>query len=180
MSQLSEKSRRDLFAAAEASVEEVTRAHGGDTIGKGGYFRLYHVTTPHDYTSMITLYKGWIGGSANKDKLPKYEIVSVEKAIRLMKSKRDTSWLTRNPGEGEWGGAFVLFTDTNELPDKAQSLVFSFSGLPELCDEAAMALTALRMRTWGYAVTDLSEILKTSNNELGLRLFLDLKNRLKI
>ncbi|MCX6723809.1 MAG: hypothetical protein NT155_01380 [Candidatus Staskawiczbacteria bacterium] len=71
-------------------------------------------------------------GVCPPEKAEKYRTFSQEKAVRLfVNSAHDTSWQTRNPGENKWAGAV-----------RAGSLIFSFSGLPELDDEALMTFVA--------------------------------------
>ena len=65
----------------------------------------------------------------------KYLELAQEKARRLAEHPDHwSSWQSRNPDEGKWGGAV-----------NAGAYIFSFSGLPELADEAAMLLTALSL-----------------------------------
>lgn len=68
-----------------------------------------------------------------------------EKANRLeaeyLADRKNTksSWQTRNPENDKWGGA-TLGPDSQE-----RQYAFSFSGLPELCDEVATLLTAVEV-----------------------------------
>lgn len=72
-------------------------------------------------------------GRVPAEKLEKYERLSKEKASRLAKFlklyKHYSSFESRNPQEGKYGGAIYV----------GHSTIFSFSGLPdELADEAVL------------------------------------------
>lgn len=112
------------------------------------------LTIMSEKTFPIALRQGFIWGTpaTSFKKLSKYAIVSAEKAQRLwlLNAQRGdmTSFQSRNPqarlddqdeGEpwGQWGGAIVCNT-----PHKQ---VLSFSGLPELWDEAAMYVLAVKL-----------------------------------
>lgn len=87
------------------------------------------------------------------EKAEKYLNLCQEKAKRLAILGGLSSWESRNPEENKWGGA-VRFRD----------LIFSFSGFPELADEAVMLATAIRY----YNAPDISmeawEIARRSQN----------------
>lgn len=79
----------------------------------------------------------------NSAKAPKYIEFAMEKASRLylcIKGTEEgderslTSYATRNPANDKWGGAIY-----------GKELIFSFSGLPELYDEAAMFVVAIHL-----------------------------------
>lgn len=68
-------------------------------------------------------------GEIGPEKPEKYQQVSKEKATRLRAHpEHRTSWQSRNPEQGQWGGAIRTI----------DGWIFSFSGLPELWDEALM------------------------------------------
>lgn len=111
------------------------------------------LTVMSEATFPIALSHGFIWGDPDDSeigtKLAKYAIISAEKAQRLwwMHAQRGdvTSYESRDPKVvldrqwgpdpwGKWGGAILCRTS------KIQ--VFSFSGFPELWDEAAMILLA--------------------------------------
>ncbi len=85
-------------------------------------------------------------GTVNEAKVAKYEAFCQEKAGRLLLKMRSdghvSSRQSRRPDEDQWGGA-ILIVDEN--------LVFSFSGLPELADEAFMVRLAWEMATLRYS-----------------------------
>lgn len=92
-------------------------------------------------------------GDPDPEKMNKYREFSREKAERLLKnSDHDLSWQSRNPDESQWGGAVRL----------PSGHILSFSGLPELYDEAFCATVADVME-WATQ-TQLSEILEISAN----------------
>ena len=68
-----------------------------------------------------------IGTVTDPEKDRRYQLLSVEKAARLQAHPgHRTSWQSRDPDRDHWGGAFR--TD--------DGWIISFSGLPELWDEA--------------------------------------------
>ncbi|MBI2013324.1 MAG: hypothetical protein HYS87_00600 [Candidatus Colwellbacteria bacterium] len=78
-----------------------------------------------------------IGTITDPVKARKYFELAQEKANRLdahIKTMgHKSSWQSRDPAKNQWGGAIF-----------ANGWIFSFSGLPELADEAAMVLVAMR------------------------------------
>jgi len=91
-------------------------------------------------------------GEINPEKREKYELFAEEKMRRLMKNPSHfSSWQTRNPEEGKWGGAIRL-----------PQCLLSFSGLPELLDEAFMVGLAYRSDLIGR--TEAHIICTASNN----------------
>lgn len=73
-------------------------------------------------------------GHSPQDKVDKRIEVAIEKCKRLHGNGHLTSYESRNPEVGCWGGAV-----------RGSELIFSFSGLPELWDEAAMFVLAIRL-----------------------------------
>lgn len=68
-------------------------------------------------------------------KLHKYCTFSQEKDIRLRRELNNghmSSWESRDPENDKWGGAIYAY-----------KYIYSFSGLPELADEAVMLITAI-------------------------------------
>jgi len=108
----------------------------------GGYFCLREI----DFEK-LTISKMLIGKVTN-GKDDKYTKLSLEKSTRLHdKYKSDSHELSsqsRNPDQGEWGGSVK-----GESLSNRRKFIFSFSGLPEMLDEAAMLLAAVR----GYCMT---------------------------
>lgn len=79
-------------------------------------------------------------GEIPEEKKEKYSSYSKEKASRLyskisthLPTTHTTSYQSRNSEKEEWGGA--VYGNYHEL-----SLIFSFSGMPELIDEAISAV----------------------------------------
>ncbi|MDQ5970564.1 MAG: hypothetical protein QG603_341 [Patescibacteria group bacterium] len=79
-----------------------------------------------------------------------YLTLSQEKAERLqgLWHKHLSSWQSRDPDNGRWGGAII-----------ADQLIFSFSGLPELVDEAVVTAAAY----WLGEITEYSQVLKIAD-----------------
>lgn len=106
-------------------------AHLNDPNRQGGYFCL--VEKEGNPLALPTLVLGI--GTVLTEKGPKYLAFAQEKARRLAEhSEHQSSWQSRNEGEEKWGGAIT-----------ASPFIFSFSGLPELADEAAMLLAAVEL-----------------------------------
>ena len=82
-------------------------------------------------------------GEVPDGKAAKYTILCQEKARRLVDQFKQnghvTSWQSRDPEKGLWGGA-ILGPDGQE-----RQYAFSFSGLPEACDEAVSLLVAVKV-----------------------------------
>lgn len=92
-------------------------------------------------------------GEVPLGKAPKYLEFCQEKAGRLAgHPNHESSWESRNEEKNRWGGA-IRFRD----------LILSFSGLPELGDEAAMLRAAEDVD--GHKFSDIAErIAKRSKN----------------
>lgn len=89
-------------------------------------------------------------GAVGPEKAEKYFNLSLEKAIRVGTRGHQSSWQSRDPDSGKWGGAII-----------AGSWILSFSGLPELADEAVMLVTAVMSRLMtvveARAIADISQ-----------------------
>jgi hypothetical protein len=165
-----------LRQTADHVVHEVTKFLGGVELGKGGYFRAYLLPRkplPLFY-DLVPLVESWVGGTANGANHGKYELVSIEKAFRVVEGVRDNLFssyaVRRNTDEGWYGGAILINARVPEFGPEPSWIVLSISGLPELSgDETSMVLTAKRM-PWEVELIELSRILHASKNEVGLRL----------
>jgi len=72
-------------------------------------------------------------GEVPKDKEEKYRLFAREKADRLLLNREHkSSWQSRNEEAGQYGGAI-----------RGCEYLFSFSGLPQLLDEALMLVVAI-------------------------------------
>lgn len=94
----------------------------------GGYFCLYEIC-PGEKISPDSppLFLAKIGNPI-PEKVARYCQLCQEKARRLLENPDHlSSWQSRDPGQGKWGGAV-----------RADGLVFSFSGLHEKADEAVV------------------------------------------
>lgn len=120
---------------------------------EGGYFCLFERSEAEPAPPVIV---ALIGKVPNPQKKAKYFSFSQEKALRLAShSEHLSSWLSRDPDNDKWGGAIV-----------AGGYYLSFSGLPELADEAVMLLVGLRLGllTWEEATA----IAEKSDNHIFL------------
>jgi len=94
-------------------------------------------------------------GTFDKENEDKYKESSLEKAQRLFRrlsKNHHSSWQSRNPTKGEWGGSIL-----------AKNLIISFSGLPELHDEAFSLVMATKLDILNYF--EAKKIAVTSENE---------------
>lgn len=93
---------------------------------KGGYLCIANAET--GFPGAVVLI-----GSIPTEKAEKYLSFSMEKARRLASNPQHvSSWESRDPEQNRWGGAIRI-----------DELIFSFSGLPELGDEALMLALGL-------------------------------------
>ncbi|HEV8666248.1 MAG TPA: hypothetical protein VN665_00155 [Candidatus Paceibacterota bacterium] len=94
-------------------------------------------------------------GKVPSEKLSKYWTLAEQKATRLSDhipyARHISSWQSRNPTNNHWGGAI-----------KAPRHVYSFSGLPEMYDEAFMLLLATELSE--LKVEDAAAIAAISSN----------------
>ncbi len=94
----------------------------------GGYFCL---AEQNGRILTLTL----LGTIPDLEKAKKYRHFAEEKALRLAEHSRHvSSWQSRDPKHDKWGGAI-----------RTSNLIFSFSGFPELWDEALMLVTAVHV-----------------------------------
>lgn len=95
-------------------------------------------------------------GECPPEHAEKHMALSLEKSQRLFERHRDfgdiSSFQSRNPCKGMWGGAICL-----------NNFIFSFSGLPELADEAAMLALAFQLDI--ISQRKINQIIKISNNQ---------------
>jgi len=124
-----------VYAIAMVLGKAMAAGHNFDGRG-GGYFSLRE----YGFGAQFAIEPMPIGAIEQK-KIAKYTEFSGEKSGRLMRTSRDAghelSWQSRNPENNEWGGA------VKGVDSYGNQFFFSFSGLPEYCDEAAMLLTAV-------------------------------------
>lgn len=114
----------------------------------GGYFCLA------DKESGMPLFITQVG-EVPKEKAGKYLSFCQEKAGRLAQNKAHwSSWQSRNPDQEKWGGAV-----------RTEIGILSFSGLPELGDEAVMLVVrCLTDHMYWATVQEEKEIAAFSNN----------------
>jgi hypothetical protein len=119
-----------FFDVTEAVVAGTIRFYGsqpGWQLKNGGYFCLADSLTGSPFIVAAI-------GAVPVEKTQRYMGLAVEKAKRLADHPgQRTSWESRNPENDQWSGA--VWCDR---------FIFSFSGLPELGDEAAMLAVILR------------------------------------
>ena len=121
----------EILIEAETSlgeILEILRDVGEEK--HGGYFTIFDsfLRAPL-LTAMI--------GLMPSEKFEKYREYSLEKATRLSHAPFDhkSSWQSRNPDKEQWGGAVYA----------EHGFIFSFSGLPEIADEALVLAIASNM-----------------------------------
>ncbi len=124
------KKAEEVVLAYIKLPENLTARNGRE----GGY-----ITIKNAQSGMIEAI--YLIGSIQKGKEEKYLTLSQEKANRLFRIRMaggndSTSWQSRNEEKMEYGGA-IFFEVWNE------EYILSFSGLPELGDEACMFITQI-------------------------------------
>lgn len=98
----------------------------------GGYLTVLSVEDrPHSVPLLVVQI-----GELTTEKIIKYHAFSREKAARLALNYTEhrSSWQNRDPDRDQWGGAI-----------NTGRHILSFSGLPELADEALMLAVALEL-----------------------------------
>jgi len=123
---------KQIITTAEACFEvmKALLKREGE-VRHSGYFTVSKVNS---LAHLIAIELG-DGGLQAQDDLDRFQVNSKEKATRLISGINEgytTSWQTRNPNENHYGGAVII----------CDEYAFSFSGLPELHDEALMLYVA--------------------------------------
>lgn len=94
---------------------------------EGGYFAMFDIARGNLELLASIRYNP-------QDKVEGRQRVSQEKCARILANGHFTSYESRKPAAGQWGGAV-----------RGEGYIFSFSGLPELWDEAAMFVLAIKL-----------------------------------
>ena len=132
----------------ESILQVATRRFPETTQGRLGGFLC--VLNPQIGEIVVT---GLIGTEPDEKKREKYKLLAEEKARRLaLHPEHQSSWESRDPDKNRWGGAI-----------RGTRLLFSFSGLPELWDEALMLVLAVRLKEIETAAAQ--AIAKKSENQ---------------
>lgn len=142
------KELKALLDIAFESFPHVTRKFGE---GRTGGF--LYISNEHGLVSAHVCL-----GTPDPKKYDKYNAFSEEKACRLRKRAGEgLSFQSRNPDKDQYAGAF-------RAPDDR---IISFSGLPEMIDEAYVACLAVKA---GWVGKDMAEqILEKSGNVVRFR-----------
>ena len=160
-----------IISAVDQSVRrviEVLREQGQDGGREGGYFSLAVAPGFHLFSYLV-------GEVVDIEKAERYARLSREKADRLIRNFHRghiSSWQSRDLEHESYGGAVKveiplrLVGPDTRLPENISG-VFSFSGLPESGDEAAMLLAAHRMKFNIETV----EVIAVSANEVARQIF---------
>lgn len=138
---------RIVQVGLEAFIKLPDEVRGSDNSRKGGYFTLADRKTGNIH--FIDLF-----GEVSDEKTEKYRSFSLEKAQRVgrcLDAGIKSSWQSRDPENNKWGGAIATY-----------DFILSFSGLPELWDEALMLFVAYWMNWINY--DDVITITKISSN----------------
>ena len=102
-----------------------------------------------------------LGQVRDRERGDRYFRFCQEKARRLISHPGDvSSWQSREPENDKWGGGVRLETGA----------IFTFSGLPELWDEACMVTLAMALAGLSEPTGHLRRILETSQNPHGAKL----------
>lgn len=138
---------RDPFAIAKAAFNNVLRLIG-DPERTGGYFIAADLSNGRIWAIIM------LGEISSDEKAEGYLLNSEEKVKRLFSRPGDvSSFQSRNPEEGKYAGAIRMNTQ-----------IFSFSGLPELWDEALVLEIAIRIGTHLLTKEGYTQIIQASNN----------------
>ncbi|MCB9336296.1 MAG: hypothetical protein H6586_09110 [Flavobacteriales bacterium] len=108
---------------------------GNNDLKQSGYFTLAEIDGVVNRIFKI--------GQPPAEKVKRFLTLSQEKVERLslhiVSDKHVSSYQSRNPDKGQWGGAIVASDYENQL-------ILSFSGLPEKLDEALCLVVAGKMK----------------------------------
>ncbi|HEY4508843.1 MAG TPA: hypothetical protein VJC13_01000 [Candidatus Paceibacterota bacterium] len=162
-----------IRAVAANSLSVVLHALGSEGDGRtGGFLRIFlAMDSKEGPCGWNEVFAEMVGEVKDQQKAAKYEILSVEKAIRLMKRHaiegHISSWQSWNEKEWEYGGAFILEVFIPEFSCIVKILV-TFSGLPPKGDEAH-GLVVLKDLKWSKR-GDGREILLASKNHFAAEL----------
>lgn len=139
--------------------------------GKGGRFGflVFRNEPDADYRDLKGVWEDWVGGQANRDQEELYEICVREKPMRLANHAAEghISSFQSHTKDKTYAGA-ILFRAYIPALGEHVWVVFCFSGLPHLADEAVTVLTARWMREYGWIVdtASLQRILEVSSNNV--------------
>ncbi len=116
-----------VYAERIISVAVDLLRRNGQSDKEGGYFAVFEIGR----ANLVLLAS--IGYNL-QSKIEGRQQVSQEKCTRILANGHPTSYESREPVAGRWGGAV-----------RGEGYIFSFSGLPELWDEAAMFVLAIKL-----------------------------------
>ncbi len=123
----------------------------------GGVLQLFYaVDSTQGVQGWQRFFKSNIG-TAEEDAFGRRSIVSGHKASTLMVEhaldhRVVSSWQFRERSRWAYGGAFILYADVPELGGRFKILV-SFSGLPEIGDEA-LGMLLVKLMGWKQSLLD--------------------------
>ena len=111
---------------------------------KGGYLAIYHdpFGLPNEQTvgmeNPIALV--FLGEESDPERISMCKSFAQEKCLRIMKnSDHRTSYESRNPEDNHWGGGLRICFTSSKITGR---IIVSFSGCPELMDEAMIIIAA--------------------------------------
>ncbi len=153
---------RRVLSVVTSAVAVIARELQGEYAGRrGGLFCMGRSSV---ISGALTItYHQPVGPTLAK-KRRRYNSPSLEKVYRLHRNpNHNSSWQSRKPDFDQWGGAI-----------RAGEYIFSFSGLPELADEAVMLATAVMLLL--LTLEEACAIARLSDNQyflkIGVRAFL--------
>lgn len=94
---------------------------------RGGFICLSEITSGLPELSLMI-------GEVPITRIGKYSSLVIEKSIRVAQNHLISSWQNRSPEDRKYGGAIL-----------ANDMIFSFSGFPELIDEAIVTVLAFEL-----------------------------------
>jgi hypothetical protein len=144
----------DIIRAAEPIIRTACELNG-EAPKKGGHMC---VARPDNEVILVTRL-GVVEDRARADRTLSF---CQEKVRRLSANPNDvSSYQTRDPDNNKYGGGIRL----------EDGMLYAFSGLPELWDEAAMVTLAMTLAGLKAPSPHLAGILKTSRNPHAAALF---------
>lgn len=158
------ETQRQLVEKTEEMFRKVTAAgeklFGNDEGWKDrscGFFVLKHIGGS---VHIATLIGGKGGNYANREKYERYAYEKVERLEANLVNKHYSSWESRDESLDQWGGAI-------RVPMQGMWFILSFSGLPEVGDEAFMVLLAELFESFDSTLAaHCMEILRRNGNDV--------------
>ena len=110
---------------------------------RGGYMAIYHDPFGLSDENTIGMENPialiFLGEEDDPERISMCRSFAQEKCLRIMKNNHRTSYESRKPEDDQWGGGVRICFTSSKIPGR---LIVSFSGCPELMDEAMVIIAA--------------------------------------